>query len=85
MTFQDAIEFAELAIKTTESIQRMTDGTWQLPGASPGVGGPVDIAIVTPEKGFVWIKKKKLVVEGPDIDLDALPDLPSASAKAAKT
>ncbi|MCA9374306.1 MAG: hypothetical protein R3B71_00265 [Candidatus Gracilibacteria bacterium] len=80
MTFQDAIEFAELAIKTTESIQRMTDGTWQIPGASPGVGGPVDIAIITPEKGFVWIKKKKIVVEGPDIDLDALPDLPSANA-----
>lgn len=75
MTFQDAIEFAELAIKTTESIQRMTDGTWQLPGASPGVGGPIDIAIITPEKGFMWIKKKKIITDEGDVDLDALPDL----------
>lgn len=83
MTFQDAIDFSTLAIKTTESIQRMTDGTWQLPGASPGVGGPIDIAVVTPEKGFVWVQKKKIDTNESVVDLDALPDLPVAKKKKA--
>ena len=60
MTLQDAIEFSDLAIKTTESIQKITDGTWMYPGSSPGVGGPIDVAVVTPEKGFMWVQKKKL-------------------------
>lgn len=76
MTFQDAIEFSTLAIKTTESIQRMTDGTWQQPGASPGVGGPIDIAIITPEEGFVWVQKKKIDTGENVVDLDAMSDLP---------
>lgn len=81
MTFQDAMEFATLAIKTTESIQRMTDGTWQMPGASPGVGGPIDIAVVTPEKGFVWVQKKKINASENVLDLDALPDIPRQAKK----
>jgi hypothetical protein len=75
MTLQDAIEFSNLAIKTTESIQRITDGTWQLPGASPGVGGPVDIAVITPKKGFVWIQKKHIHIGKSSVDLDSLPDI----------
>lgn len=81
MTFQDAIEFSVLAIKTTESVQKITDGTWQRPGASPGVGGPIDIAIVTPDKGFVWIQKKKIDTGENVVDLEALPDLPSTPKK----
>lgn len=75
MTIQDAVEFSDLAIKTTEAIQKITDGTWAKPGSSPGVGGAVDIAITTPEKGFVWIQKKKVRINGTEIDLDRLPDL----------
>lgn len=81
MTIQDAVEFANLAIKTTESIQKITDGTWKSPGSSPGVGGPVDIAITTPEKGFVWIQKKKIEVNGGDVlDLDSVPNLPTTQS-----
>ncbi|HLG25415.1 MAG TPA: hypothetical protein VI588_01295 [Candidatus Gracilibacteria bacterium] len=75
MTFQDAIEFSNLAIKTTESIQKITDGTWQYPGSSPGVGGEVDVAVTTPDKGFVWLQKKKIGVGATAIDLDSLQDL----------
>jgi hypothetical protein len=75
MTIQDAAEFSSLAIKTTEAIQKITDGTWQKPGSSPGVGGEVDIAVTTPEKGFVWIKKKKIHIDGTEVDLDKLPDI----------
>lgn len=70
MTLQDAIEFSELAVKITESIQKITDGTWSLPGSSPGVGGPIDVAVVTPEKGFHWIQKKKLHINDSIVDLD---------------
>lgn len=75
MTIQDAMEFSNLAIKTTESIQRITDGTWQLPGASPGVGGDIDVAVITPEKGFAWIQKKVIRVGKNSIDIDQMPDL----------
>jgi|WetSurMetagenome_2_1015567.scaffolds.fasta_scaffold37308_2 hypothetical protein len=69
MTLQDAIEFSDLAIRTTESIQKITDGTWMYPGSSPGVGGPIDIAVVTAEKGFVWVQKKKLHIGGAEVDV----------------
>lgn len=77
MTIQDAVEFSNLAIKTTESIQRITDGTWSSPGSSPGVGGDVDIAVITPKKGFVWVQKKKIQINGTVLDLDEMPDLPT--------
>jgi len=82
MTLQDAIEFSDLAIKTTESIQKITDGTWMLPGSSPGVGGPIDIAVVTPEKGFVWVQKKYLHVGKEVVDLDKFPALAEFKCKA---
>jgi len=75
MTFQDAIDFAQLAIKTTEKMQKMTDGTWQSPGSSPGVGGAIDVALTTPEKGFVWVKKKKISIGDSEVNLTSLPDL----------
>jgi len=36
----------------------------------PGVGGPVDVAAITSDQGFVWVSKKKLKIEGKEIDLD---------------
>lgn len=75
MTLQDAVEFSNLAVKITESLQKITDGTWSLPGSSPGVGGPVDVAVVTPEKGFRWLQKKKLHVGQNELDLDELEDV----------
>lgn len=75
MTMQDAVDFATLAIKTTENIQKITDGTWQWPGSSPGVGGPIDIAAVTPEKGFFWIQKKQLQIADNRFNPDSVPNL----------
>jgi len=46
------------------------------PGDMPGVGGPVDVAVITPDKGFVWINKKKLRVGDTEIDIDKEPNLP---------
>lgn len=75
MTLQDAIDFCTLMIQTTSAIQRFSDGVQADPGDMPGVGGPVDVAVITPNKGFVWVDKKKLSVGNVEVDLDKEPDL----------
>jgi len=70
MTLQDALNFCVLMIQTTSAIQRFSDGIRANPGDMPGVGGPIDVAVITPDKGFVWIKKKKLRVGESEVDLD---------------
>lgn len=70
MTLQDAIDFCTLMIQTTSAIQRFSDGIVADPGGIPGVGGPVDIAVITPDKGFVWINKKKLKIGEVEVDLN---------------
>jgi len=85
MTLQDAIDFCVLMIQTTSAIQRFSDGIKADPGAMPGVGGPVDVAVVTPDKGFVWVTKKNLKVGENEVDLDKLPDLtPDQPKKASR-
>lgn len=63
MTLQDAIDFCTLMIQTTSAMQRFSDGIMANPGDMPGVGGPVDVAILTADKGFKWINKKQLKIE----------------------
>jgi 20S proteasome alpha/beta subunit len=75
MTLQDAIDFCTLMIQTTSAIQRFSDGIAADPGDIPGVGGPIDVAVITPDKGFVWINKKKLKVGEVEVDLDKEPNL----------
>ena len=70
ITLQDAIDFCVLMTRTTESIQRFSDGTMLAPGGIAGVGGEIDIAVVTPEKGFAWLKKKKLRAEEAELALE---------------
>lgn len=75
MTLQDAIDFCTLMIQTTSAIQRFSDGIAADPGGMPGVGGLVDVAVITPGKAFVWVSKKKLKVGENEIDLDIEPNL----------
>ncbi len=75
MTLQDGIDFSVLAIKITTAIQRFSDGIVGDPGGMPGVGGPVDVAIITPEKGFTWVTRKNLVVGDKEIDIQTLKDI----------
>ena len=72
MTLQDGIDFSTLAIGTTTAIQRFSDGIAGDPGDIPGVGGPVDVAVITQEKGFVWIAKKNLRVGDKETDLESV-------------
>ncbi|HLL60083.1 MAG TPA: hypothetical protein VK338_00020 [Candidatus Nitrosocosmicus sp.] len=67
MTLPDAVDFAKLMIQTTSAIQRFSDGIPMLPGDIPGVGGPVDVAIILPEKGFHWHQTKELKLEKPEM------------------
>jgi NOL1/NOP2/fmu family ribosome biogenesis protein len=62
MPLQDAVDFSVLAIQTTSAIQRFSDGVQADPGDIPGVGGPIDVLVLTPD-GPKWIKQKELKVE----------------------
>ncbi|MDO5851549.1 MAG: hypothetical protein Q4Q23_03600 [Methanobacteriaceae archaeon] len=75
MTLQDAIDFSTLMIKTTTAIQRFSDGINLNPGDLPGVGGPIDIAVITPEKGVQWLNRKVLEYNGKTLDLLTKPDI----------
>jgi hypothetical protein len=75
MSLQDAIDFCVLMIQTTSAIQRFSDGIAADLGDIPGVGGAVDVAVITPDKGFVWINKKKLKAGDNEVDLDKNPDI----------
>ncbi len=70
ITLQDAVDFCVLMTRTTESIQRFSDGTLLSPGGIPGVGGEIDIVVITPESGFSWLKKKRLKTEGAELSLE---------------
>lgn len=52
-SLQDAIDYAEFLIGTTKSYQRFSH-------SFAGVGGKIDIGLVTPFQEFRWIKSKKL-------------------------
>lgn len=75
MNLQDSIDFSVLMIQTTSAIQRFSDGIRMDPGDITGVGGPVDVAVITPSKGFVWVNRKSLSIENSTIDLEKLPDI----------
>jgi hypothetical protein len=62
MTLQDAVDFSVLAVQTTSAIQRFSDGIQTDPGEMPGVGGPIDVLVITPD-GPKWIKQKEIKVE----------------------
>lgn len=62
MTLQDAVDFTILAIQTTSAMQRFSDGIQADPGDMPGVGGPVDVLVITPD-GPKWIQKKELKID----------------------
>jgi len=62
MTLQDAVDFTILVIQTTSAMQRFSDGIQADPGDIPGVGGPVDVLVITPD-GSKWIQRKELGAE----------------------
>ena len=79
MTLQDAMDYCRLMVQTTSAIQRFSDGIRADPGDMPGVGGPIDIAVITPDKGFVWINKKKLKFDDTIVDLEKQEELTNKS------
>jgi hypothetical protein len=67
MNLQDGIDFAVLCIRTTIDVQRLTLGPMATaPEFSwPGVGGPIEIATVTPRRGFGWVQRTQVQGERP--------------------
>jgi hypothetical protein len=74
ITLQDAVDFCALMTRTTANIQRFSDGTLLAPGGIPGVGGEIDIAVITPEGGFQWLKQKLLRWEGEELQSPSSPN-----------
>jgi 20S proteasome alpha/beta subunit len=70
MSLQDAVDFSTLMIQTTSAMQRFSDGINADPGDMPGVGGPIDVAVITPDQGFIWVKRKRLRYEDREVDLE---------------
>jgi hypothetical protein len=60
MNLQDGIDFATLCIRTTIDVQRLTYGTFAFPGSWPGVGGPIQMAVVRADDGFEWVQRTTL-------------------------
>jgi hypothetical protein len=54
LSLQDAVDYAEFLIETTAKYQRFAN-------IIPTVGGEIDVALITPFRNFVWIKRKKLM------------------------
>jgi len=52
-SLQDAIDYAKFLISTTAEYQRFSR-------TIPRVGGDIDIGLVTPLDGFIWIQQKPL-------------------------
>jgi hypothetical protein len=53
LSLQDAVTYADFLISTTASHQKFAR-------TIPGVGGEIDIALVTPFDHFTWIRQKSL-------------------------
>lgn len=60
MTLQDAADYALFLVHTTIQMQRFSDGITIDPGSSANCGGPIDLAVIDPLKGFQWIQRKQL-------------------------
>lgn len=63
MSLQDAIDFAVFLARATIEAQRFNQK------AVMGVGGDIDVAVITSD-GFRWIQKKKLHGEGKTADFE---------------
>ena len=59
LTLQDAADLAVFLIKSTSFIQRSADGISMDIGDIKGVGGPIDVVLITKD-GIKWINKKEV-------------------------
>ena len=62
LTLQDAIDLAVFLIKSTETLQKYGDGINMDIGEIQGVGGPIDVVVITKDNGIEWLKHKTLTV-----------------------
>ncbi len=59
MTLQDAVDLAVFLIKSTSVLQSFADGISMDVGDIQGVGGPIDVVLITKD-GIKWINKKEV-------------------------
>ncbi len=61
MSLQDAIDFAVFIVRATIEAQRFNQSSVM------GVGGDIDVAVVTTD-GFRWVQRKAITVEGKPLE-----------------
>lgn len=61
LTLQDAVDLAVFLIKSTAFLQRYADGISMDIGAIQGVGGPIDVVLITKD-GIKWVNKKEISI-----------------------
>lgn len=61
LTLQDAVDLAVFLIKSTSFVQRYADGISMDIGEIQGVGGPIDVVLIT-KNGIKWINKKEITI-----------------------
>ena len=59
ITLQDAVDLAVFLIKSTSLIQKYADGISMDVGDIQGVGGPIDVVLITKD-GINWINRKEI-------------------------
>ena len=59
ITLQDAVDLAVFLIKSTAMIQNFADGINMDVGDFQGVGGPIDVVLISKD-GIEWINKKEI-------------------------
>lgn len=59
LTLQDAVDLAVFLIKSTSIMQQFADGISMDIGDMQGVGGPVDVVLITKD-GIEWINRKEV-------------------------
>lgn len=59
LTLQDAVDLAVFLIQSTSMIQKYADGISMDIGDIQGVGGPIDVVLIT-KQGIKWINKKEI-------------------------
>lgn len=60
ITLQDAVDLSVFLIKSTAMIQNFADGINMDVGDFQGVGGPIDVVLITKD-GIKWINKKEVI------------------------
>jgi len=63
MPLRNAIALATFLVEATINLLQLSDGIVGDPGQFPSCGGQVDVAVITLDQGFQWVRHKSLEIK----------------------